>query len=227
MIFLFSLLISVFHSDFVKNDRNISWRIVQEGPRGVGDRTIGENSIPFIRLYDSDGEDSDEEDSDEVASLAGSEQEADASAVFVEEGDRPFIKPSPPKRKQGKASNKNTTEEQHRWSPPDNRRGWIPAASPPGKVDYSKIPMEWFPSMLFSVLEDAARIPTRGQIISWNSDGKSFSIWKPRPFQSDVLGPYFGNLGYAEFHDQLRLWGFQSVQPSVPGQPIECTYILS
>jgi hypothetical protein len=221
-------LFSVFHSDFVKNDRNISWRIVQEGPRGLGDHAIGENSIPFIHLCDSDGEDSDEEDSVEVASLAASEEEADASAVFVEEGDRPFIKPSPPKRKQGTASSKHTTEEQHRWSPaPDNRRGWIPAASPPAQVDYSKIPMEWFPSMLFSVLEDAARFPTRGQIISWNPDGRSFSIWKPRPFKSDVLGPYFGNLDYAEFHDQLRLWGFQSVQPSVPGQSIKCTYILS
>jgi hypothetical protein len=45
-------------------------------------------------------------------------------------------------------------------------------------------------------------------IIAWNASGKSFSILKPKEFESNVMPENFSNQKYAAFARELRGWGF-------------------
>jgi hypothetical protein len=45
-------------------------------------------------------------------------------------------------------------------------------------------------------------------IIAWNASGKSFSILKPKEFESNVMPENFPNRKYAAFARELRTWGF-------------------
>jgi hypothetical protein len=45
-------------------------------------------------------------------------------------------------------------------------------------------------------------------IIAWNASGKSFSILKPKEFESNVMPENFSNRKYAAFARELRGWGF-------------------
>ena len=45
-------------------------------------------------------------------------------------------------------------------------------------------------------------------IIAWNASGKSFSILKPKEFESNVMPENFSKKNYAAFARELRGWGF-------------------
>jgi len=66
---------------------------------------------------------------------------------------------------------------------------------------------EPFPVKLHRLLEDLEN--TKGQeIISWNPDGKSFTIFQPKAFAESIMGKYFRQTKYKSFQRQMNLYGF-------------------
>lgn len=72
----------------------------------------------------------------------------------------------------------------------------------------SSLSMEYdtisFPMKLMNVLSDK----DTAHIIAWNASGKSFSILKPKEFESNVMPENFSKKNYAAFARELRGWGF-------------------
>eukprot|EP00934_Nitzschia_sp_Nitz4_P002873 Nitzschia sp. Nitz4//scaffold28_size193895//69482//70572//NITZ4_001648-RA/size193895-snap-gene-0.339-mRNA-1//-1//CDS//3329545931//2863//frame0 len=64
-----------------------------------------------------------------------------------------------------------------------------------------------FPSILHGMLE-AEEEKGNGHIVSWNPDGFSFTIHKPKVFADKIMGKYFNQTKYKSFQRQLNLYQF-------------------
>ncbi|XP_042515936.1 heat stress transcription factor B-3 [Macadamia integrifolia] len=64
-----------------------------------------------------------------------------------------------------------------------------------------------FLSKTYMLVED----PSTDEIISWNSDGSSFIVWKPAEFAGDLLPTLFKHSNFASFVRQLNTYGFRKV----------------
>ncbi|XP_043690499.1 heat stress transcription factor B-3-like [Telopea speciosissima] len=64
-----------------------------------------------------------------------------------------------------------------------------------------------FLSKTYMLIED----PSTDDVISWNSDGSSFIVWKPAEFSSDLLPTLFKHSNFASFVRQLNTYGFRKV----------------
>uniref|UniRef100_A0A7S4M4U8 HSF-type DNA-binding domain-containing protein n=1 Tax=Vannella robusta TaxID=1487602 RepID=A0A7S4M4U8_9EUKA len=53
-------------------------------------------------------------------------------------------------------------------------------------------------------------------IVSWNSGGKSFTIWDSRDFEKHVLPQYFKHNNICSFIRQLNTYGFRKINAGVP-----------
>ena len=75
-----------------------------------------------------------------------------------------------------------------------------------GGVDYP------FPERLFDLLEEVdTRNPILSSIISWQPNGKSFTVHDRDAFEKVIQSTYFNQTKYASFRRQLNLWGFERV----------------
>ena len=74
-----------------------------------------------------------------------------------------------------------------------------------GGVDYP------FPERLFDLLEevDTRRKPFLSSIISWQPNGKSFTVHDRDAFEKVIQSTYFNQTKFASFRRQLNLWGFE------------------
>jgi HSF-type DNA-binding len=62
-----------------------------------------------------------------------------------------------------------------------------------------------FPIILHRLLQDMENATETKDIISWNPDGKSFSIHRPQLFVEQIMGQYFRQqTHYKSF--QVRTW---------------------
>jgi hypothetical protein len=78
-----------------------------------------------------------------------------------------------------------------------------------------------FPLKLHKMLEE---VETQGRawIISWNEDGRSFSVHQPKVFAQSIMQKHFNQTKYKSFQRQLNLYNFQRVpRGKVKGV---CTY---
>ncbi|XP_042492935.1 heat stress transcription factor B-3-like [Macadamia integrifolia] len=64
-----------------------------------------------------------------------------------------------------------------------------------------------FLSKTYMLIEDSST----DDIISWNTDGTSFIVWKPAEFSSDLLPTLFKHSNFASFVRQLNTYGFRKV----------------
>eukprot|EP00934_Nitzschia_sp_Nitz4_P003882 Nitzschia sp. Nitz4//scaffold172_size47551//44039//44446//NITZ4_007148-RA/size47551-snap-gene-0.65-mRNA-1//1//CDS//3329538771//3872//frame0 len=64
-----------------------------------------------------------------------------------------------------------------------------------------------FPCILHQMLE-VEEAEGNGHIISWNPDGLSFSVHKPKLFADRIMGKYFNQTKYKSFQRQLNLYEF-------------------
>jgi hypothetical protein len=78
-----------------------------------------------------------------------------------------------------------------------------------------------FPLKLHKMLEDVEK-EGRAWIISWNEDGRSFTVHKPKVFAQSIMQKHFNQTKYKSFQRQLNLYNFQRVpRGKVKGV---CTY---
>lgn len=68
-----------------------------------------------------------------------------------------------------------------------------------------------FPLKLHAMLEDSLILGFE-DIVTWQPGGKSFKVFQPGRFQTEILGEYFNHTTYKSFQRQLNLYGFQRVQ---------------
>lgn len=63
-----------------------------------------------------------------------------------------------------------------------------------------------FPSRLFTMLEESQN---RGfeDVISWQSEGESFRVYKPDRFAAEIAGDFFALRKYKSFLRQLNIYG--------------------
>jgi len=55
--------------------------------------------------------------------------------------------------------------------------------------------------------------PTTDHIVSWDEDGKSFTVWNPSEFSATILPQHFKHNNYCSFVRQLNIYGFHKVHP--------------
>jgi hypothetical protein len=67
-----------------------------------------------------------------------------------------------------------------------------------------------FPVKLHSMLDDMERMGNEG-IVSWNEDGRSFSVHDPKNFAHTMIRSYFNQTKYKSFQRQLNLYKFERV----------------
>mmetsp|Transcript_91707 Transcript_91707/g.137322 ORF Transcript_91707/g.137322 Transcript_91707/m.137322 type:complete len:148 (+) Transcript_91707:85-528(+) len=67
-----------------------------------------------------------------------------------------------------------------------------------------------FPRKLFTMLEEA---DSQGfsDIVSWQPDGSSFRVHKPKKFATTIMCQYFNQTRYKSFQRQLNIYGFQRI----------------
>lgn len=73
---------------------------------------------------------------------------------------------------------------------------------------------EPFPLKLHSLLEDVENTP-QADILSWDPDGRSFTIYQPKVFAETIMGQYFRQTKYKSFQRQMNLYGRFSFVSSV------------
>lgn len=65
-----------------------------------------------------------------------------------------------------------------------------------------------FPRKLYRLLEDCESNPNYRAIVSWSSDGNSFSVNCKKQFVEYILPNYFDQTQYASFRRQLNMYNF-------------------
>ena len=70
---------------------------------------------------------------------------------------------------------------------------------------------EPFPTKLHSMLNDVDRHAELRAIISWNADGRSFTVHQPKLFASTIMLRYFSHTKYKSFQRQMNLYHFSRV----------------
>ncbi|GFH56984.1 hypothetical protein CTEN210_13460 [Chaetoceros tenuissimus] len=70
-----------------------------------------------------------------------------------------------------------------------------------------------FPERLFDLLEDidTYKKPHLASILSWDPNGRNFTIHDRLAFQRSIQNKYFNQSKFASFRRQLNLWGFERV----------------
>jgi hypothetical protein len=76
--------------------------------------------------------------------------------------------------------------------------------------DHQNANQDPFPVKLHSMLDDAKRMGHEG-IVSWNEDGRSFSVRDPKKFAQNMMQSYFNQTKYKSFQRQLNLYKFERV----------------
>mmetsp|Transcript_1632 Transcript_1632/g.3430 ORF Transcript_1632/g.3430 Transcript_1632/m.3430 type:complete len:321 (-) Transcript_1632:1580-2542(-) len=66
---------------------------------------------------------------------------------------------------------------------------------------------EPFPLKLHRLLEDVQNTP-QSEILAWDPDGRSFTIFQPKGFAESIMGQYFRQTKYKSFQRQMNLYGF-------------------
>jgi hypothetical protein len=64
-----------------------------------------------------------------------------------------------------------------------------------------------FPIKLHKMLDDVAK-EGKEDIVSWNEDGRSFTIKKPHTFAETIMPRYFNQTRYKSFQRQLNLYQY-------------------
>lgn len=67
-----------------------------------------------------------------------------------------------------------------------------------------------FLAKTYMLVED----PTTDDIISWNSDGTAFVVWRPQEFATDLLPTLFKHNNFSSFVRQLNTYGFRKIATS-------------
>lgn len=65
---------------------------------------------------------------------------------------------------------------------------------------------EPFPLKLHRLLE-AVEHQAQAEILSWDPDGRSFTIFQPKAFAESIMGQYFRQTKYKSFQRQMNLYG--------------------
>ena len=81
----------------------------------------------------------------------------------------------------------------------------IPVTSAPTSIKKMDEP---FPRKLYRMLEEA-QVNGNQDVLSWSSDGKSFTIHEPKVFADTLMKAYFRQTKYKSFQRQLNLYGFK------------------
>nr|QBC36002.1 heat shock transcription factor B2b [Narcissus tazetta subsp. chinensis] len=55
--------------------------------------------------------------------------------------------------------------------------------------------------------------PSTDEVISWNSDGSAFVVWKPEEFARDLLPKFFKHNNFSSFVRQLNTYAFRKIVP--------------
>ncbi|KAJ6851173.1 heat shock factor protein 7 isoform X1 [Iris pallida] len=66
-----------------------------------------------------------------------------------------------------------------------------------------------FLSKTYNLVDD----PSVDDVISWNSDGSAFVVWRPAEFARDLLPKYFKHNNFSSFVRQLNTYGFRKIVP--------------
>ncbi|GLJ39607.1 hypothetical protein SUGI_0809510 [Cryptomeria japonica] len=66
-----------------------------------------------------------------------------------------------------------------------------------------------FLSKTYQLVEDSST----DDIISWNSEGNTFIVWKPAEFARDLLPKFFKHNNFSSFVRQLNTYGFRKIVP--------------
>lgn len=66
---------------------------------------------------------------------------------------------------------------------------------------------EPFPLKLHRLLEDVEH-KAKAEILAWDPDGRSFTIFQPKAFAESIMGQYFRQTKYKSFQRQMNLYGF-------------------
>jgi hypothetical protein len=85
---------------------------------------------------------------------------------------------------------------------------------------------ERFTGKLHRLLEDAECLGFE-EVLRWNPDGRSFTIYQPKVFAHIIMSAYFKHTKYKSFQRQLNLYdfrrekrdGIRGVCKSLPVQP--------
>ncbi|KAJ8562678.1 hypothetical protein K7X08_031130 [Anisodus acutangulus] len=56
--------------------------------------------------------------------------------------------------------------------------------------------------------------PATDDVVSWNSDGSAFVVWKPAEFARDLLPTLFKHRNFSSFVRQLNTYGFRKIAMS-------------
>lgn len=80
-----------------------------------------------------------------------------------------------------------------------------------------------FTVKLHKLLEDAETYRFQ-DIIGWNRDGRSFSIFKPEEFAKTAMRKYFRQSKYKSFQRQLNLYDFQRESKNGIRGVCECSF---
>jgi hypothetical protein len=79
-----------------------------------------------------------------------------------------------------------------------------------GTQDHQNASQDPFPVKLHSMLDDA-EITGNAGIVSWNEDGRSFSVRDSKQFAQKMMQSYFNQTKYKSFQRQLNLYKFVRV----------------
>eukprot|EP00934_Nitzschia_sp_Nitz4_P004829 Nitzschia sp. Nitz4//scaffold210_size37948//2222//3141//NITZ4_007684-RA/size37948-augustus-gene-0.21-mRNA-1//-1//CDS//3329541912//4819//frame0 len=69
-----------------------------------------------------------------------------------------------------------------------------------------------FPVKLHKMLDDIEREGLH-HIISWNPDGKTFTVHKTKVFAEQIMGRFFNQTKYKSFQRQLNIYNFERLSP--------------
>lgn len=67
---------------------------------------------------------------------------------------------------------------------------------------------EPFPVRLHKMLEEVVEKQGKEHIISWNPDGRSFTVHQPKVFAQSIMQNHFNQTKYKSFQRQLNLYEF-------------------
>jgi hypothetical protein len=65
-----------------------------------------------------------------------------------------------------------------------------------------------FPVRLHKMLEEVVEKQGKEHIISWNPDGRSFTVHQPKVFAQSIMQKHFNQTKYKSFQRQLNLYEF-------------------